>query len=224
MSEQKKEEDNPNQNNQMKDTSSNINTLNEMSSPFEKDNDIIEKDIEKEEMNFDSIDFNINPFNSKNSKSDDKNDESVDLVLEEKEDDIFNLKNLNLNPKFHTSNDLLKIDFFPEEAPKETDLDKNEEKINNLFSDKNNNYINNNLNNNIINEISSMNTNNNSRKSYNNSNNLKLDLEANSFIPKNRNMNDNLNNFFMAKGRTSWVCSFCHNFNYESKKYILFNI
>jgi hypothetical protein len=224
MSEQKKEEDNPNQINQMKDTSSNINTLNEMSSPFEKDDDIIEKDIEKEEMNFDSIDFNINPFNSKNSKSDDKNDESVDLVLEEKEDDIFNLKNLNLNPKFHTSNDLLKIDFFPEEDPKETDLDKNEEKINNLFSDKNNNYINNNLNNNIINEISSMNTNNNSRKSYNNSNNLKLDLEANSFIPKNRNMNDNLNNFFMEKGRTSWVCSFCHNFNYESKKYILFNI
>jgi hypothetical protein len=218
MSEQKKEEDNPNQNNQMKDTSSNINTLNEMSSPFEKDDDIIEKDIEKEEMNFDSIDFNINPFNSKNSKSDDKNDESKDLVLEEKEDDIFNLKNLNLNPKFHTSNDLLKIDFFPEEAPKETDLDKNEEKINNLFSDKNNNnYINNNLNNNIINEISSMNTNNNSRKSYNNSNNLKLDLEANSFIPKNRNMNDNLNNLLMAKGRTSWVCSFCHNFNYESK-------
>ena len=211
MSEQKKEEDNPNQNNQMKDISSN--NLNEKSSPIEKDDDI----IEKEEMNFDSIDFNINPFNSKNSKNDDKNDESEDLVLEEKEDDIFNLKNLNLNPKFHTSNDLLKIDFFPEEAPKETDLDKNEEKINNLFSDKNNNYINNNLNNNIINEISSMNTNNNSRKSYNNSNNLKLDLEANSFIPKNCNMNDNLNNLFMAKGRTSWVCSFCHNFNYESK-------
>ena len=216
MSEPKMEEDNQNQNNQMKDTSNNINDLNEKSSANEKEDDIIEKDIEKEEMNFDSIDFNINPFNSKNSKSDDKNDQSGDLVLEEKEDDIFNLKNLNLNPKFHTSNDLLKIDFFPEEDPKETDLDKNKDKINDLFSDKNNNYINNN-----INDISSMNTNNNSRKSYNNSNNLKLDLEANSFIPKNRNMNDNLNNFFMAKGRTSWICSFCHNFNYESK-YIYF--
>lgn len=216
MSEQKKEEDNPNQNDQMKDTFNNINNLNEKSSGIEKDNDIIEKGIEKEEINFDSIDFNINPFNSKNSKSDDKNDDSNDLVLEEKEDDIFDLRNLNLNPKYHTSNDLLKIDFFP----KETDLDKNKDKINDLFMDKNNNYINDNLNNNSINDISSMNTNNNSRKSYNNQNNLKLDLEANSFIPKNRNMNDNLNNFFMEKGRTSWVCSFCHNFNYQSKKNI----
>ena len=211
MSEQKKEEDNPNQNNQMKDTSNNINNLNEKSSTFDKDDDI----IEKEDMNFDSIDFNINPFNSKNSKSDDKNDESKDLVLEEKEDDIFNLNKLNFNPKFHTSNDLPKIDFL-EESPKEIDFDKNKDKINDLFSDKNNNYINNN-----INDISSMNTNNNSRKSYNNSNNLKLDLEANSFIPKSRNMNDNLNNFFMEKGRISWICSFCHNFNYESK-YIYF--
>ena len=221
MSEPKMEEDNQNQNNQMKDTSNNINDLNEKSSANEKEDDIIEKDIEKEEMNFDSIDFNINPFNSKNSKSDDKNDQSGDLVLEEKEDDIFNLNKLNFNPKFHTSNDLPKIDFL-EESPKEIDFDKNKDKINDLFIDKNNNNIN--LNNNSINDISSMNTNNNSRKSYNNSNNLKLDLEANSFIPKNRNMNDNLNNFFMAKGRTSWVCSFCHNFNYESKKYILFNI
>ena len=221
MSEPKKEEDNQNQNNQMKDTSNNINDLNEKSSANEKEDEIIEKDIEKEEMNFDSIDFNINPFNSKNSKSDDKNDQSGDLVLEEKEDDIFNLNKLNFNPKFHTSNDLPKIDFL-EESPKEIDFDKNKDKINDLFIDKNNNNIN--LNNNSINDISSMNTNNNSRKSYNNSNNLKLDLEANSFIPKNRNMNDNLNNFFMAKGRTSWVCSFCHNFNYESKKYILFNI
>jgi len=218
MSEQKKEEDNQNQNSKMKDTSNNVNNLNEKSSGIENDDDI----IEKEEMNFDSIDFNINPFNSKNSKSDDKNDESEDLALEKKEDDIFDLKNLNLNPKFHTSNDLLKIDFFPEESPKETDLDKNNDKINDLFSDKNNNYINNNLNNNSINDISSMNTNNNSRKSYNNSNNLKLDIDANSFIPKNRNMNDNLNNFFMAKGRTSWVCSFCHNFNNESKKIYYF--
>ena len=221
MSEPKKEEDKQNQiqNNQMKDTSNNINDLNEKSSANEKDDDI----IEKEEMNFDSIDFNINPFNSKNSKSDDKNDQSGDLVLEEKEDDIFNLNKLNFNPKFHTSNDLPKIDFL-EESPKEIDFDKNKDKINDLFTDKNNNNINNNLNNNSINDISSMNTNNNSRKSYNNSNNLKLDLEANSFIPKNRNMNDNLNNFFMVRGRTSWVCSFCHNFNYESKKYILFNI
>ena len=221
MSEPKMEEDNQNQNNQMKDTSNNINDLNEKSSANEKEDEIIEKDIEKEEMNFDSIDFNINPFNSKNSKSDDKNDQSGDLVLEEKEDDIFNLNKLNFNPKFHTSNDLPKIDFL-EESPKEIDFDKNKDKINDLFIDKNNNNIN--LNNNSINDISSMNTNNNSRKSYNNSNNLKLDLEANSFIPKNRNINDNLNNFFMAKGRTSWVCSFCHNFNYESKKYILFNI
>ena len=36
MSEQKKEEDNPNKNNQMKDTSNNINNLNEKSSGIEK--------------------------------------------------------------------------------------------------------------------------------------------------------------------------------------------
>lgn len=216
MSEQNKEKEiNHNQNNLIENLSNN----NEKSIEKENINEIIENETEKEEMNFDSIDFNINPFNSNDEKKEEKSEESDEFVLEEKE-----LKNIQFN-KFHTSNDLLKIDFFPKEEPNEIEVDK--DKNNNLPKDNNNNNIfnNNNINNyylqkNEINDFSSINDNSNSRKSYNNSNNLNLDLGANSFIPKNPNRSSNnshINNFFMTKGRPSWICSFCHNFNFESK-------
>ena len=71
-----------------------------------------------------------------------------------------------------------------------------------------------------------------SRKSYNNSNNLNYDLDAISFIPRNNNSinnnnvnngnninnSNNTNNFFSNKVRQSWICSFCHNSNYQGKK------
>ena len=71
------------------------------------------------------------------------------------------------------------------------------------------------------------------RTNYNNSNNLNYDLDAISFIPRNNNsinnnnngnnINNNTNNFFPNKVRQSWICSFCHNSNYQGKK-ILFKI
>lgn len=216
MSEQNKEKEiNLNQNNLIENLSNNS----EKSIEKENINEIIENETEKEEMNFDSIDFNINPFNSNDEKKEEKGEESDEFVLEEKE-----LKNIQFN-KFHTSNDLLKIDFFPKEETNEFEV--NKDKNNNLSKDNNNNNIfnDNNINNynlqkNEINDFSSINHNSNSRKSYNNSYNLNLDIGASSFIPKNPNRssnNSNINNFFMTKGRPSWICSFCHNFNFESK-------
>ena len=167
----------------------------------------MEYQMEKEDINFEDIDFNINPFNNDNSKDDEKSSESNELVLEEKEEEKSKLNNIPLNQKFHTSNELVKIDFFQDNISKEIKFDKN-----NLNNIDNNNISNNkNGNNNQLIDIN------------NNSDNLKLDLKANSFIPKNSNNNYNNNNF-SAKERTSWVCSFCHNFNYNSKKYIYFII
>ena len=75
--------------------------------------------------------------------------------------------------------------------------------------------------------------NNNSRNSYNKTNihNINYDLDANSFIPKNNNINNNNisinmnnnssntnNDFYPNKVRQSWICSFCHNFYSQSKK------
>lgn len=227
MSEQNKEEEiNKNQSNH----SENLPNNDEKSIKKENANELLENDAEKEEMNFDSIDFNINPFNSNDSKKEEKSEESDEFVLEEKEDNRFGLKNIQLN-KFHTSNDLLKIDFFQNEEPNEIDSDKNksQDKYNNLKKDIDNNNIfndhnniNYNLQKNEIKDFSPLNDNNNSRKSYNNSNNLNLDVGASSFFPKNPNRsNNNINNFFMTKGRPSWICSFCHNFNFESKQIFL---
>ena len=199
-------------------------------------NDHFENILEKDDINFDSIDFNINPFNSDNPEKKDKDNESEDLVLEEKEDDKFEVNNIQLNQKYHTSNDLLKINYFPEEKPKEKDNNKeirnnNINNINNNINYNNNNSDNNiaNINNNFINYNSNNNNflfnenYNNSKKNFNNSNEINYDLEANSFIPRNsNNNNNNNNNFFSNKIRQSWICSFCHNLNYQSKKYILF--
>ena len=188
MSEHNKEEEiKKNQSNH----SENLSNNNEKSIEKENPNEILENETEKEEMNFESIDFNINPFNSNDSKKDEKSDESDEFVLEEKE-----LNNIQFN-KFHTSNDLLKIDFFPKEEPNEIELDKikiqdkdknnnlKDDNINNIFSGKNS--INYNVQNNEIKDFSSINDNTNSRKSYNNSKNINLDIGANSFIPKNPN-------------------------------------
>ena len=222
MSEHNKEEEN--KKNQIN-HNENLSNNNEKSIEKENANDILENETEKEEMNFDSIDFNINPFNSNDEKKEEKSDESDEFVLEEKE-----LKNIQYN-KFHTSNDLIKIDPFQEEEPNEIELDKNKiqdnDKNNNLKDDNNifssNNSINYNVQNNEIKDFSSINDNSNSRKSYNNSKNINLDIGANSFIPKNPNRsNNNINNFFMTKGRPSWICSFCHNFNFESKQNIIY--
>ena len=169
----------------------------------------MEYQMEKEDINFEDIDFNINPFNNDNSKDDEKSSESNELVLEEKEEEKSKLNNIPLNPKFHTSNELVKIDFFQDNISKEIKFDKNN--LNNIDNNNNNISSNKNGNNNQLIDIN------------NNSDNLKLDLKANSFIPKNSNNNYNNNNF-SAKERTSWVCSFCHNFNYNSKKYIYFII
>ena len=69
-------------------------------------------------MNFDSIDFNINPFNNEKSENKEKENESEDLILEEKDDDKFELNNIQLNQKYHTSNDLLKINLDSEDKLK----------------------------------------------------------------------------------------------------------
>ena len=187
-----------------------------------KVNENVENQIEKEDVNFDNIDFNINPFNSDNSKNDEKSNESNEFVLEEKEDEIFELNNISLNPKFHTSNELIKVDFFQDNNNiKEKEYNKNN--LNNIINNNFTNYITNiNPKKKDENKDQFNDRNNNSRKSYNNSNILNLNLEANSFIPKKNNNNNNYNNFFSTKGRTIWVCSFCHNINFESKKYIYF--
>ena len=201
-------------------------------------NEHFENILEKDDINFDSIDFNINPFNNDNPEKKEKDNESEDLVLEEKEDDKFEVNNIQLNQKYHTSNDLLKINYSPEDKLIEKDKNKklcNHNNINiinnNINYNNNNNFDNNiaNINNNVINYNTNNNNflfnknYNNSNKNFNNSNDINYDLEANSFIPRNNdNNNNNNNNFFSNKIRQSWICSFCHNLNYQSKKYILF--
>ena len=106
-------------------------------------------------------------------------------------------------------------------SKKELDENKNKEIINSINSSNNNKSNNINIIENINNNFLNYNSNNyvsneNSRKSYN-TNNINYDLEANSFIPKN----NNINNFFSDKKKQSWRCSFCHNINYESKIYFL---
>ena len=251
MSAQKEEEKNDKRNekkNEEKDEESNKEIKNEDKEKSE-DNNIINDNFEnilgKEDINFDSIDFNINPFNSDIPEKKVKDNESEDLVLEEKEDDNFEVNKIQMNQKYHTSNDLLKVNYFSEDKSKEKEKDKNKEifNINNKINSRvNNNNINNNINynNNNLDNISHINNNfinfnlnnnfpfnenyNNSKKIFNNSNNINFDLEANSFIPRNsnNNNNDNNNDFFSNKIRQSWICSFCHNLNYQSKKYILF--
>ena len=220
MSEQNDEE---NKNAKQKDDIDNSFENKEKSKQNEENNLIFENELEKDDINFDSIDFNINPFNDDNPEKKKKDNDSDELVLEEKEDDKFDLNNIPLNTKYHTSNDLLKINIFSKDSQEEKELDKNKNILNNISNNNNNNnlniignninFLNYNSNNFISNDIY-----NNSRKSYNNTNNINYDLEANSFIPKNNNNN----NFFSNKNRQYWICSFCHNLNYESKYYLFF--
>ena len=86
-----------------------------------------ENDKENEDIFFDSIDFNINPFNNEKPENKEKDNESDDLVLEEKEDDKFEHNNIQLNQKYHTSSDLIKINHDFENEPKEKDFYKNGE-------------------------------------------------------------------------------------------------
>ncbi len=79
---------------------------------------IFENKIEKDDINFDSIDFNINPFKEQKLEDKEQKSESDELVLEEKEDEKFEFNNIQLNSKFHTSNELLKVNFFQEDDEK----------------------------------------------------------------------------------------------------------
>ena len=102
------------------------------------------------------------------------------------------------------------------------------------------NFNNNNANNNFINYIEPNINNNNlyNNNSYNNMGyintsannlyNINYDFKAAPFMPKNNNNivnNSNINNininnnnnFLLAKGRQSWICPFCQNFNSKSK-------
>ena len=65
--------------------------------------------------------------------------------------------------------------------------------------------------------------------STNNIYNISYDLKANPFIPKNilinQNMSNNINstnNLLLGKNNLSWICSYCQNYNSQSKyiKYI----
>ena len=225
MSEQNDEE---NKNAKQKDDIDNSFENKEKSKQNEENNLIFENKLEKDDINFDSIDFNINPFNDDNPEKKKKDNDSDELVLEEKEDDKFDLNNIPLNTKYHTSNDLLKINIFSKDNQEEKEVDKkvinnisnnnNNNNYLNIIGNNNNNFLNYNSNNFISNDIY-----NNSRKSYNNSNNINYDLEANAFIPKNNNNNNDNNNFFPNKNRQSCICSFCHNLNYESKYYLFIN-
>ena len=168
---------------------------------------IFENKIEKDDINFDSIDFNINPFKEQKLEDKEQKSESDELVLEEKEDEKFEFNNIQLNSKFHTSNELLKVNFFQEDDEKGKGKKVNNE--NNLFNLTNNNKININ-NNNIFDSIDKYNSD--SRNSYNNNSNIKFDLDANSFFPRNNN--------YYNKGKQNWICSYCNNFNNQSKTFL----
>ena len=213
--------------------------INENSSKNDEIIENLENELEKGEMNFDSINFNINPFNNNDNDKDNGNgnyninnkeksigNDSDDLILEEKEDEDnkLELNNMQLNPKYHTSNDVLQNNLYSNENKEDKNIFNNIINFNSNSNtkDENNFYIND--------------KNNNSRNSYNMTNmpNINYDLDANSFIPKNNNINNNNSNvnmnninnsnndFYSNKVRQSWICSFCHNFNSQSKNIYYF--
>ena len=107
-------------------------------------NESSENESDKEEPNFDTIDFNINPFNSQN---DSKKRESDDFTVKQKEDDKLNKNNSDINGDIKLNSEISDNIFnniFP------IFLNNG----NNLHNDNNNKYmINNNGNQNIINNI-----------------------------------------------------------------------
>ena len=210
--------------------------INENSSKNDEIIENLENELEKGEMNFDSINFNINPFNNNDNDNDKDNinnkeksleNDSDDLILEEKEDEDnkLELNNMQLNPKYNTSKDVIQANFYSNENKEDKNI------FNNIIN------FNSNSNSNDDNNLYISDKNNNSRNSYNNTNihNYNYDLDANSFIPKNNNINNNNananmnnnnnnsnNDFYSNKVRQSWICSFCHNFNSQSKNIFYF--
>ena len=210
--------------------------------------DNIDDEFNKEEPNFDSIDFNINPFNSniESGNIKEKDNESDDCFFLHEEEDKFkanidkdnnndlnndnnNDNNFKINNKLQPLNNLqmnLNSDNMQMNTNNNFISNFNNNKVNNNFInyiDKNNNNM---YNNNIYNNFGYINN------SSNNLYNINYDLQAAPFMPKNNNeivnsaninninINNN-NNFLLAKGRQSWICPFCQNFNSKSKLYYL---
>ena len=179
--------------------------------------------MDKEDPNFDSIDFNINPFNNnidKANKEKDKESEDLSLV---KEEEIIKINNNNNDVNLKTNNVINALNN-PQIIiiPEYTNINNNNTYFSNV---NNNNFINyNNANNNIYNNNPFNNTEYNNNVLNNNYNlfNVIYDLKAAPFLPKNININPNINklninnDLLQAKGQQSWICSFCQNFNSKS--------
>jgi hypothetical protein len=215
-------------------------------SDSKKDNiEYMDDELEKEDSNFDSIDFNMNPFNNNNEITNgERHKESDDFILSKKEDkniQINNDLNDNLNFKLNIYPDTMNNQMMnsnPENISINTNID-----YNNIFNNFNNNNTNDN--NNFINYINGQEKNvfkNNFNKPIgfnnnvinNNVFNIGYDIKAAPFLPKSSNIqmnpnmnnininnnNNNSNNLLFSKGFQSWICPYCHNYNSKGKHYI----
>ena len=198
--------------------------------------DSIEDELDKEDLNFDSIDFNINPFNDINditNKQNEKENESKKNFYLSEEEGIINTNLIDNTNNF--PNNKLKTPYNPQMNLIEGNYNMNQEGnnyfpkfINDISGINNNTIIFNNTNNNIYN-----NNNNSYNNIYPNSNimnnnlyNMGYDFKVSPFLsnynnirinPNINKINNNNNQFKLAKDNQSWICSFCQNFNLSSK-------
>jgi hypothetical protein len=212
-------------------------------SDSKKDNiEYMDDELEKEDSNFDSIDFNMNPFNNNNDLTNgERHKESDDFILSKKEDkniQINNDSNDNLNLKLNIYSDTMNNQMM-KSNPEHIGINND---YNNIFNDFNNsNSINNNNLFDYIDDRGENVYNNNFNKSIGFNNNvinknvfnIGYDIKAAPFLPKKSNIqinpnlnniningnNNNNNNILFAKGFQSWICPYCHNYNSNGKRY-----
>ena len=201
----------------------------------------VEDELDKEEPNFDSIDFNINPFNNNTEVTNKKNEnDSEDFFFEQVEEDDDTIK---INKNTNNINAINNINIIPNISnnpqfnlsPKNTNINQNNNNNNNnCFPNFHNNngsgnYLNYNNSNNNMNNNNSYSNIGYGNNVINNSNlfNINFDFKAAPFFPENNNIpiNPNINNLninnnnnlFQGKDRQSWICWYCQNFNSKSK-------
>ena len=190
--------------------------------------DSIEDELDKEDLNFDSIDFNINPFNDINditNKQNEKENESKKNFYLSEEEGIINTNLIDNTNNF--PNNKLKTPYNPQMNLIEGNYNMNQEGnnyfpkfINDISGINNNTIIFNNTNNNIYNNNNNSynNINPNSNIMNNNLYNMGYDFKVSPFLSNyNNKINNNNNQFKLAKDNQSWICSFCQNFNLSSK-------